>query len=126
MTAIVRGATGGMTMRPYNNTVWMNRRDMIDFVARRSRRVLLGPAIALAAFAVLPACGLVAAIGVSGRVVDRETGQPIEGAVVSLQRTAHCVSYHAYSRQISPVETRTITPDSSRSEAAAPRRPPGA
>ena len=80
---------------------------MIDFVARRSRSVLLGPAIALASLAVLPACGLVAAIGVSGRVVDRATGQPIEGAVVSLQRTAHCVSYHAYSRQISPVETRT-------------------
>jgi hypothetical protein len=80
---------------------------MIDFVARCGRNALLGPAIAVAALSFLPACGLVATIGVSGRVVDRETGQPIKGAVVSLQRTAHCVSYHAYSRQLSPVETRT-------------------
>jgi hypothetical protein len=76
-------------------------------VVRCSARALLGPATVLVALAVLPACGLISVVGVSGRVVDRETGQPIEGAVVSLWRTAHCASFHAYSRYLPPAEART-------------------
>src|SRR5262245_9128149 len=36
MTAILSGAEG-MTSRPYNNTAWMNRRDMIGRVMGRQR-----------------------------------------------------------------------------------------
>jgi hypothetical protein len=61
----------------------------------------------LTALAVFPACGLIAVVGVSGRVVDRETGQPIEGAVAELRRTARCGSFHAYGRQLPPAEART-------------------
>ncbi|HKQ67539.1 MAG TPA: hypothetical protein VJZ73_21140 [Methylomirabilota bacterium] len=61
----------------------------------------------LTALALLPACGLISVVGVSGRVVDRETGQPIEGAVASLWRTARCGSFHAYSRRLPPAEVRT-------------------
>jgi hypothetical protein len=76
-------------------------------VVRCSARALLGPATLLTALAVLPACGLIAVVGVSGRVVDRATGQPIEGAVASLWRTAHCASFHAYSRRLPAAEART-------------------
>jgi hypothetical protein len=71
------------------------------------RQALLGLVIVLAALAVFPACGLISVVGVSGRVVDRETGQPIEGAVASLWRTARCGSFHAYSRYLPPAEART-------------------
>jgi hypothetical protein len=82
-------------------------RDIIVGVASSDPRGLLARVVIVAAIFLLPGCGLIASIGVSGRVVDRETGQPIEGAVVSLQRTAHCASFHAYSRYLPPAETRT-------------------
>src|SRR5258705_4201322 len=106
MTAIRSGAAG-MSPRPYNSRGPMNIRAIIVFVVRCSMRALLGPVTVLLALAVLPACGLIAAVGVSGRVVDRETGQAIEGAVTSLWRTAHCASFHAYSRHLPPAEART-------------------